>query len=83
VPLSVIVDAQVPSVVEALRPHATGGTFLNFLGDPARTHDAYTTADYRRLREVKRSYDPDNVFRLNHNIAPAAPGAVRRGSGSA
>jgi FAD/FMN-containing dehydrogenase len=83
VPLSVIVDARVPSVVEALRPHATGGTFLNFLADPARTQDAYTAADYRRLREVKRSYDPDNVFRVNHNIAPAAPGAARRGSGLA
>jgi FAD/FMN-containing dehydrogenase len=80
VPLSVIVDAQVPSVVEALRPHATGGTFLNFLADPAKTQAAYTADDYDRLREVKRSYDPENVFRLNHNIAPAEREAGRRGN---
>ena len=53
------------------RPHSTGGSFLNFLGDPARTADAYTDDDYRRLREVKAAYDPDNVFGANHNIPPA------------
>ena len=50
--------------------HATGGSFLNFLKDPARTHTAYTAADYRRLREVKRAHDPDNVFAIGHNIPP-------------
>ena len=51
-----------------LAHHATGGSFLNFLKDPARTHTAYTAADYRRLREVKRAHDPDNVFAIGHNI---------------
>jgi Berberine and berberine like len=55
-----------------LRPHATGGSFLNYLGDPAQTKSAYTAEDYRRLAAVKRTYDPDNFFRGNHNIPPAA-----------
>jgi FAD/FMN-containing dehydrogenase len=59
------------AVAAKIRPHATGHSFLNFLGDPARTADAYTEADYRRLQKVKAAYDPDNVFSANHNIPPA------------
>ena len=64
-----------------LAEYATGGTFLNFLHDPARTADAYTAASWERLRAIKRAYDPDNVFRLGHNIPPARGAyAARRGS---
>ena len=63
--------AGVRTVADKLRPHATGGSWLNFLGDPARTANAYTDGDYARLREVKAAYDPDNVFAANHNIPPA------------
>ncbi|MBB2890739.1 FAD-binding oxidoreductase [Flexivirga oryzae] len=48
------------------------GVYLNFQGR-ARADDlaaAYPPATYARLVEVKRRYDPDNVFRHNHNIAP-------------
>ena len=85
VPFSVVVSAMAPdrdgaadaaaavaAVAEQLRPHATGGSFLNFLGDPARTATAYTAGDYERLAAIKRDYDPDNVFNYNHNIPPAA-----------
>jgi FAD/FMN-containing dehydrogenase len=83
VPFSVTVTAMAPEreqlaadgvgeVAAALRPYATGGSFLNFLGDPARTASAYTPEDYRRLAAIKRVYDPDNVFGGNHNIPPAA-----------
>jgi FAD/FMN-containing dehydrogenase len=56
----------------ALAPHRAHGRWLNYLGDD-QTSDAIRAAygpNYQRLREVKRRYDPANVFRLNHNIAP-------------
>jgi FAD/FMN-containing dehydrogenase len=67
VPFSVTVDG----ADDALAAQATGGSFLNFLHDRTRTATAYTPADYARLRELKAAYDPDNVFALGHNIAPA------------
>jgi FAD/FMN-containing dehydrogenase len=70
VPYSITVDGPAEAAAPIAR-HATGGTFLNFLKDPARTHAAYTAADYAALQELKHAYDPDNVFSVNHNIAPA------------
>ncbi|MGH2618865.1 MAG: BBE domain-containing protein, partial [Thermomicrobiales bacterium] len=56
----------------ALAPR-TVGAYANFLGDEgaARVRAAYSPASFTRLASVKRRYDPDNVFRLNANIAPA------------
>ena len=70
VPFSVIADSAEPALVETLRPHATGGTFLNFLADTTRTASAYTPSDHRRLAEVRATYDPDDAFRLTHRIPP-------------
>jgi FAD binding domain/Berberine and berberine like len=70
VPFSVIADSAEPALVETLRPHATGGSFLNFLSDTSRTESAYTPADYRGLGEVKAAYDPDCVFSRGHSIPP-------------
>jgi FAD/FMN-containing dehydrogenase len=56
----------------AMRPHFGTGRWLNYLGDD-QAHDAVRAAygpNHERLREVKRRYDPKNVFHLNHNIAP-------------
>jgi FAD/FMN-containing dehydrogenase len=64
-------QAAVDKVGDRLSAYATGGTFLNFLGDPAQTQSAYAADDYRRLREVKREYDPGNFFNGNLNIPPA------------
>ncbi|WP_084469392.1 FAD-binding oxidoreductase [Jiangella gansuensis] len=72
VSFSVIVDQPELSVTDRLRPHGIGGSFRNFLADTSRTATAYTAADWARLREVKRSYDPHNVFHLGHDIPPAA-----------
>ncbi|MEV5831343.1 FAD-binding oxidoreductase [Spirillospora sp. NPDC052242] len=74
--LSVTADAPSPALAGALRPHTSGGAFLNFLHDPARTAEAYTAADLARLIGVKRRYDPDNVFGLTHNLPPAPPAAA-------
>ncbi len=55
----------------ASAPFASGGVYVNFLtadeGDRVRT--AYGP-NYDRLAQVKRKYDPDNLFRMNQNIAP-------------
>jgi len=69
--LSAIVDAPAPGLAAALAPYATGGSFLNFLADPARTEAAFTAPNLRRLREVRRAYDPDEVFSVGHVVAPA------------
>jgi hypothetical protein len=74
VPFSVTIDGS-PEASAPVAPHATGGSFLNFLHDPARTRSAYTAQDYARLQDIKRAYDPENVFTAGHAIAP---GAARR-----
>ncbi len=48
--------------------------YLNFPGhgeDAALTERAFGAANHRRLREIKRRYDPANIFRFNANISPA------------
>ncbi len=65
------------SAWEALRPYSTGGNYMNVQtadDDDARLRDAYRDS-LDRLAKVKRAYDPDNLFRVNRNIAPA-PAAV-------
>jgi hypothetical protein len=59
-------------VWDAMQPWSSGGTYVNFLGDegPDRVRAAYGDGKYARLVELKRRWDPDNVFRLNQNIAP-------------
>ncbi|MFP3989009.1 FAD-binding oxidoreductase [Streptomyces sp. E11-3] len=56
----------------ALEPYHAG-VYVNFLMDEGaeRVQQAYGAGKLRRLRELKRRYDPANVFRSNQNIAPA------------
>jgi FAD/FMN-containing dehydrogenase len=56
-----------------VRPWSTGAVYLNFIGDEGtdRVVAGLGTENTRRLAELKRRYDPDNVFRFNHNITPA------------
>jgi FAD/FMN-containing dehydrogenase len=60
----------------AVDRHAIGGQYVNFLGhdesDPrSKALAAYGPAKYERLVAVKRAYDPENLFRVNHNIPPS------------
>jgi hypothetical protein len=51
------------------------GVYVNFLGDEgeARVGEAYPGTTFDRLVEIKRRYDPTNLFRLNQNITPPPP----------
>ena len=63
--------AQFARVHERLRPHATGGAYLNFLEGPekiARTRQGFTPEAYRRLQALKRQYDPQNLFRYGIDL---------------
>lgn len=57
---------------EALRPHSAEGGYVNFMDgdDQGRVADNYK-GNFERLARVKATYDPDNVFHVNHNIQPA------------
>ncbi|MGX4643911.1 FAD-binding oxidoreductase [Massilia sp. SYSU DXS3249] len=57
----------------AAAPHAAGSVYINFLNEDEvdRIAEAYGP-NYRRLKEIKARYDPDNLFRSNQNIRPGA-----------
>jgi FAD/FMN-containing dehydrogenase len=66
-------DAWVAGVADSLGKGEAGG-YIGFLGeeDEGTVRAAYPGPAWDRLRELKRRYDPDNLFRLNHNVPPAA-----------
>jgi hypothetical protein len=68
-------QAWVADVAAALR-QGDSGAYVNFLGDEgqARVRQAYPGPTWDRLIEVKRRYDPTNLFRRNQNIPPAIKG---------
>jgi len=56
---------------EAMAPYATGGVYANYLDrDEADRIRAAYGENYDRLVEVKNEWDPDNLFRMNQNVAP-------------
>ncbi len=57
---------------DAMRPHLEDAVYVNNLGveGPDRVRAAYGP-NHSRLAELKLAYDPDNVFRLNQNVAPS------------
>lgn len=72
--MSAAVKSALGGVREALLPYSTGRAMMNFMGDGNHgghpVEAAFPEADFSRLRNLKRRYDPENRFRFNHNIAP-------------
>jgi hypothetical protein len=70
------VQAYLAYVAEAVRPHASGATYVNFMDlDGAtleRVRAAYSPEDWQRLVTLKDRYDPTNLFRFNRNIPPSS-----------
>lgn len=56
---------------EASKPYASAGAYVNFMTaeESDRVIAAYG-ANYERLAQIKKRYDPDNIFHLNQNIKP-------------
>ena len=56
-----------------MKPWATGRVYLNYIGDegPGRVEAAFGPEKFARLQKLKRTWDPQNVFRHNQNIEPA------------
>src|SRR3954471_14732519 len=58
---------------EALHPHSAGGAYVNMMMDEGQERVKASYGDnYDRLARIKADYDPDNLFRINQNIRPAA-----------
>jgi FAD/FMN-containing dehydrogenase len=57
----------------AMQPHSSGAVYVNDLEEEGdlRAKAAYGD-NYERLSRIKRKFDPDNFFRVNQNIRPAA-----------
>ena len=63
--------AWVRDYTAATAPLSEEGGYINFMsGDDQERIKANYKGNYDRLVEVKRTYDPENVFRQNHNIVP-------------
>jgi len=64
----------VKDTYEALAPHFSGRRYVNYLGDDEASDAVRSSYGvvYDRLLDVKRRYDPDNLFHLNQNIDPGS-----------
>lgn len=58
------------SLIDALKPYAHHSNYINALSERVDAQTIYATETYKRLVEVKRTYDPTNLFRFNQNIDP-------------
>jgi hypothetical protein len=63
-----------------MSPFANGAAYVNFLtqDEADRVRNAYGP-NFQRLAQLKNTWDPDNRFRVNHNIAAAAAAGSQAG----
>ena len=59
-------------VWETLKPYTADGHYVNDVIETGQSvvRSIYGHAKYEKLLALKRTYDPDNVFRLNQNVVP-------------
>ena len=63
--------AWVRGYYEATAPHSEEGGYINFMADDDQGRiEANYKGNYGRLVDIKRKYDPDNLFHVNQNIRP-------------
>jgi FAD/FMN-containing dehydrogenase len=69
------INRRMDVVADALKPWDSGVRLANFVDVPIDARTCYPPETFDRLQEVKRRYDPDDLFRANHSIpSPAAAG---------
>ncbi|MFD1564131.1 FAD-binding oxidoreductase [Haloarchaeobius amylolyticus] len=56
---------------DAMAPYGTGGVYMNFISEDEGEEDLAYGTNQQRLAEVKATYDPENLFRMNQNVEPA------------
>ena len=57
---------------QALHPHSAGGAYINMMMDEGQERVMASYRDnYPRLAQIKKKYDPANLFHVNQNIRPA------------
>ena len=66
-------NKHIEAIASAALHQGIDGGCVNFVGDEGKkgVRGAYPGATWDRLRQVKKTYDPGNAFRLNQNIPPA------------
>jgi FAD/FMN-containing dehydrogenase len=58
---------------QALHPHSAGGAYVNMMMDEGQERVQASYRDnYPRLAQIKKKYDPANLFHVNQNIRPAS-----------
>jgi hypothetical protein len=72
-PVAEAVERATRELYGAMAPYGTGRTMVNIHGTPGDEADrarAWTPEVYDRLRRTKTTYDPDNLLRFGHTVAP-------------